>query len=101
MTSGLLTLVVFAAQSSQLLYQAVASFRSSQRTIRELKEELEALDKVLQSLQRTVTDANIDVTSLKLPLLRCGKACVDFEVVIANCTKHSGGPGQVLGIGRS
>jgi len=29
---------------------------------------------------------------LKLPLLRCGKACKDFEVVIARCSAHSNGP---------
>jgi hypothetical protein len=90
--SGILTLVVFAAQSSQLLYQAVSSFRSNQRTIRELKEELEALNEVLQSLHSTATDTDVDVTALELPLLRCGKACRDFEVVIAKCTSHSGGP---------
>src|SRR6266516_1731971 len=49
--SGLLTLVVFAFQSSQLLYQAVASFQSNHRIIRELREELEALDGVLESLR--------------------------------------------------
>jgi hypothetical protein len=90
--SGLLTLVVFAFQSSQLLYQAVASFQSNQRIVRELREELEALNGVLESLRETATNADADFTSLKLPLLRCGKACNDFEAVIVKCTAHSGGP---------
>ena len=90
--SGLLTLVVFAFQSSQMLYQAVASFQSNQRTIRELKEELEALEGVLESLRETVTGTDTNLTTLKLPLLRCGKACKDFEAVIVKCTAHSGGP---------
>jgi len=90
--SGLLTLVVFAFQSSQVLYQAVASFQSNQRIVRELREELEALNGVLESLRETVTNTDADLTTLKLPLLRCGKACNDFEVLIVKCTAHSGGP---------
>jgi hypothetical protein len=89
--SSVLTLVVFAFQSSQALYQVVDSFRNNQRTVRELKEELGALGGVLQSLEQTATSPNINFASLKLPLLRCGKACSDFEAVIVKCTLHSGG----------
>ncbi len=89
--SGVLALAVFAFQSSQVLYQAVASFQSNQRTVRELKEELEALDGVLQALQETATNSDIDFEALKLPLLRCGKACQDFKAVIVRCTAHSDG----------
>ena len=90
--SGLLALVVFAFQSSQVLYEAVASFQSNQRIVRELREELEALDGILGSLRETVNNTDADLTTLKLPLLRCGKACNDFEAVIVKCTAHSGGP---------
>jgi hypothetical protein len=89
--SGILTLVLFAFQSSQALYQAVSSFQSNQRIVRELKEELEALDGVLQALRETATDAEADFAALKFPLLRCGKACQDFEAVIVKCTSHSDG----------
>jgi hypothetical protein len=90
--SGILTLVVFAFKSSKLLYDAVSSFQSNQRTVRELREELEALDGVLESLQDTATKTDADLTTLELPLLRCGKACKDFEAVITKCTARSGGP---------
>lgn len=90
--SGLLALTVFAFQSSKLLYQTVASFQSNQRTVRELREELQAFEGVLQSLLETVTKTDADLTALKLPLLRCGRACKDFEAVIVKCTAHSGGP---------
>jgi hypothetical protein len=90
--SGLLALVVFAFQSSQVLYQVVASFQSNQRVVRELREELEALEGVLVSLRETVASTDADFTTLKLPLLRCGKACKDFEAVIVKCTAHSNGP---------
>jgi len=90
--SGLLALVAFAFQSSKLLYEAVASFQSNQRTVRELKVELEALDGVLQSLHTTITNTDVDLMALELPLHRCGKACEDFEAVIVKCTAHSDRP---------
>ncbi|KAF4620150.1 hypothetical protein G7Y89_g14671 [Cudoniella acicularis] len=89
--SGLLALAVFAFQSSTQLYQLVESFQNNQRVVRELKEELEALNGVLRSLQETAASTDADLTSLKLPLLRCGNACRDFEAVILKCTAHSSG----------
>jgi len=91
--SGILTLAVFAFQSSTVLYQLVESFRSNQRTVRELREELEALNAVLRSLQETAAaETDADLTTLKTPLIRCGNACKDFEAVIIKCTAHSSGP---------
>src|SRR4051812_27023185 len=89
--SGILALTVFAFQASQVLYQTVASFQHNQRTIRQLKEELEALAGALEALQETVTNSSVDLNMLRLPLLRCGKACEDFEALIVKCTTHSGG----------
>jgi len=90
-TSGLVALAVFAFQSSKTLYQVVQSFKSSRKAIRELKEELEALDRVLQSLHQAAGDSDADLTGLELPVFRCGKACTDFEVMIVKCTAYSGG----------
>ena len=90
--SGVLQLTLFAFKSTTVLSQLVESFRSNQRTVRELKEELKALNDVLQSLQATSVSTDADLTALKLPLLRCGKACKDFEAVILGCTTHSSGP---------
>jgi hypothetical protein len=87
--SGILALAIFAFQSSTRLYQLVDSFQSNQRVVRELKEELEGLNGVLRSLQETTTSTNVDLTTLRLPLLRCGKACKDFEAIIAKCAAHS------------
>ncbi|KAE9378847.1 hypothetical protein N431DRAFT_363556 [Stipitochalara longipes BDJ] len=90
--SGVLQVTLFAFKSTTVLYQLVDSFRSNQRTVRELKEELKALSDVLQSLQETCVSTDVDLTALKLPLLRCGKACKDFEAVIIRCAAHSNGP---------
>ncbi|KAI9795427.1 MAG: hypothetical protein M1833_007026 [Piccolia ochrophora] len=90
-SSGLLTLVTFALQSSKILYHVVEGFQSAGRNIRDLKQELEALDGVLQSLQEVVNTTSVDLSALKLPLLRCGKACKEFEAVVVKCTIHSDG----------
>jgi Fungal N-terminal domain of STAND proteins len=90
--SGLLALATFAFTSSVSLYQTVESFRSNQRNIRELREELEALNGVLRSLQEAAANNSADLKELNLPLFRCGRACKDFEGVIIKCTTHSGGP---------
>ncbi|KAJ9155166.1 Fungal N-terminal domain of STAND protein [Pleurostoma richardsiae] len=90
-TSGLVTLVAFTLQSTQSLYQVIESFRSHQRTVRELREELGALTGVLQSLQEMTASQNSNLAALKVPLLRCGQACKDFEVLISKYTTHSDG----------
>jgi alkylation response protein AidB-like acyl-CoA dehydrogenase len=90
--SGLLALTVFAFQASTQLYQLIASFQNNQRVVRELREELEALLVVLKSLQETADSTDTGLSTLKLPLLRCGKACKDFESVISKCMAHSSGP---------
>ncbi|OAF54981.1 hypothetical protein VC83_08537 [Pseudogymnoascus destructans] len=80
-TASLLALVTFAAKSTQSLHQLISSFQSSQRTIRGLKEELEALNAVLQSLHATISN---------------GKACQEFEAIVLKCTNHSNGTRRSL-----
>ena len=93
LSSGLLTLATFAFQSSIVLYKAIESYRSHPKNVRDLKEELETLADVLKSLAETIEKhKDTDLTTLKLPLLRCGKACREFEDVVAKCSSRSGGP---------
>lgn len=89
LASGVLALTTFSIQSTKALYEVVVSFRNNGRSIRELKEELEALEVVLQSLQNIQSDEQIDLSVLKLPLLRCGQACRDFADIIEKCTARS------------
>jgi Fungal N-terminal domain of STAND proteins len=91
LASGLLALAVFALQSSKTLYQTFESFQNSGRNVRGLKQELAALNDVLQTLQETVNQNDTKLSALKLPLLSCGKACAEFTVVVAKCTAHSNG----------
>lgn len=91
LTSGLLTLVAFAIGSTKTLYQAIESFRSNDRVIRELKMELEALDDVLRNLRDSASSGDGSLEALTLPLQRCGTACTDFVAVIEKCSSHSSG----------
>ena len=91
-SSGVLTLLAFAFKSTVTLYTTIRSFRSQDRDIRALRDELSDLGKVLESLQETASSyATVDLDGLKLPLLRCGKACEEYGEIIARCTKHSDG----------
>ena len=90
-SSGIITLVLVTLKSSQLLYRTVTSFQSSPRVVRSLKEQLEALEVVLHSLQKTAAETDAKFESLELPLTRCGNACQDFNEVIEGCVKHSTG----------
>ena len=90
--SGVLTLAVFAFQSSVTLCNTVKSFQFHQQRVRDLTEELDALSQVLHSLSETINGMPaFDFTPLKRPLLQCGNACTEFKKQIAKCSAHSSG----------
>ncbi|RVD82370.1 uncharacterized protein DFL_006796 [Arthrobotrys flagrans] len=91
LASGILSFAVFALHASRRLYETIDSFKSNKRVVRELGEELVALQGVLVSLQDTIKTSNTDLKALELPLHRCGKACEEFEAIIAKCSSNSGG----------
>jgi hypothetical protein len=83
--SGVLTLAMFGLKASTSLYQTIKSYNSHHRSVRELREELEALTAVLGSLNQAVADADADFVALRIPLFRCGNACKDFKAIIVKC----------------
>jgi len=88
--SGLVALTAFAFKSSVALYQTINSFRHHSDTVRDLRDELEALQGALRSLTETVDGgAEADFSALSLPLLRCGNACRDFEDKILSSASRS------------
>ena len=92
LASGLVALATFAFQASVALYETVNSFQSHQQRVRDLAEESSALSGVLGSLTETISDsADLDLSALKIPLRRCGKACEEFEQEIKKCSSRSGG----------
>jgi Fungal N-terminal domain of STAND proteins len=89
---GLLALAAFALQSSGALYQTIKSFQSHQSRVAQLLGELGDLNGVLSALTEVVNGTSeLDFSDLKLPLLRCGNACKEFEAEVLKCAKHSGG----------
>lgn len=92
LASGLITLTGFAFKASITLFKTIQSFQNHPKRVRDLREELEALGQVLESLQVTVEARNgPDLSALDLPLLRCGNACKEFEQEILKCSSRSGG----------
>jgi hypothetical protein len=90
-SSALVAIVTATVQSSRLLYQTVQSFKNHQRVILQLKDELHALGGVLESLQEAVDREDPTLAPLKLPLLRCRQACIDFQELMVRCSARSGG----------
>lgn len=92
LASGILTLATFAFQCSVSLYETVDSFRSHLKRVRNLLDELEALNAVLAPLIDLVkSNPDVDLPSLDLPLLRCGNVCKEFQQEVLKCAARSNG----------
>jgi hypothetical protein len=90
-SSGLLAVIGAAAQATKTLYQTVRSFNNHQRAVKQLSNELEALEIVLESLETlAIQDASI-IVPLKLPLSQCHRACTEFDALLTSCSKRSEG----------
>ncbi|EGR49569.1 uncharacterized protein TRIREDRAFT_106437 [Trichoderma reesei QM6a] len=92
-TSGVFHILTGALESSKSLHETVQSFKNHERTIRELRSELESLIQVLESLRSIVAsdEEGPVVSMLKNPVLRCHQICQEFNAVIIKCTRHSSG----------
>lgn len=86
LASGLLTLAVYALKSSNSLYETVQGYRDLPRRVRDLLEEIKALTDVLMPLvDKLQSTPDVDLITLKHPLLRCGTACKGLEEEIRKC----------------
>lgn len=90
--SGVVALVTFGVQSSSSLLKLINDFKRTPSTVRQLKEELEALVTVLQCLSTTIKDAESDFTALENPLRQCSKACQNFEALLSHFAGPQGHP---------
>ena len=92
LVSGLVALVTAGVQAGNSLYATIQSYKTHPKFVRDLKDELEALNSVLQVLGETVNDSTSgDFASLELPLRRCKNACKEFEETLLKCTERNGG----------
>lgn len=91
-SSGVFHVLTGALESSKSLHETVQSFRNHERTIRELRSELESLIHVLDALRDILVTSDEDgpvVSMLKNPVLRCHQICQEFNAVVIKCTRHS------------
>ena len=65
-------------------------YRNQSRNVCDLKQELEALVGVLQTLHEIANQGDDDLTSLNFLLLQCGEACQEFTTLVEQYTSRSG-----------
>lgn len=87
--SAITTFVTLALESSRALYQTVRSLQSRDKIIRELRSEIQDLLGVLQTLEESIGNLNVDLAALEQPLGRCSNACAEFNTLIKGCTQNS------------
>lgn len=87
--SAITTFVTLALESSITLYQTVRSLQSREKVVRELRNEIQDLLGVLQALQESIGNLDVDLTALERPLGRCSNSCAEFNALIKECTQHS------------
>ncbi|KAL5342678.1 hypothetical protein BJX70DRAFT_269051 [Aspergillus crustosus] len=68
-----------ALQASKSLYQTIKGFQSNKRAARELRDEAQALSQALEFLKHVAEQYEVELSGLKLPLLRCGAACTELS----------------------
>ncbi|KAH6892894.1 hypothetical protein B0T10DRAFT_436508, partial [Thelonectria olida] len=90
-SSGVLA-IASVAESSMSLYDTVQSFQSNPKQLRDLSEELKALNGTLASLHDVLRiTPDINLTVLELPLKLCGDRCKDLQMEILKCSSRSRG----------
>ncbi|KAH8658388.1 hypothetical protein BX600DRAFT_65483 [Xylariales sp. PMI_506] len=91
LASGLVALATFAFQASVNLRNLIVSYQRHPKSVRDLLDELKALEAVLTQLQEAApTIQNVDLSALEFPLKRCGAACGEFQKEIERHTTRSG-----------
>lgn len=89
--SALLGLTVFTLNTSKSLYDAVSSFKSQRKTIKDLQNDISSLVTVLGSVQaQAQMSQEVErLEPLRTPLECCLTTCQDMRDMLDACTKHS------------
>jgi len=89
--SGLLALVIFAYSTSKSLYEAVSSFKSQRKAIKDVLADLEALvtvlDKIREQAQRPRRLERLE--PLRNSVDCCTTTCQEMREMLDACTAHS------------
>lgn len=89
--ASILTLAIFAFDTSKSLYEAVASFRSQRNAVQELQIDLGSLVSVLDLIRHQVQGSDDDrkFQPLRHPIQCCASTCKDMQEMLSACTRHS------------
>lgn len=89
--ASVLALAIFAYDTSKTLYEAVASFKSHRRTVKEVEADLASLtaapDSIRNQLQHSDNTAKFE--PLRQPLSCCFAVCQEMQEMLKVCTAHS------------
>ena len=91
LAAGLLALTTAAYQTSKALHEAVSSFRSQRKTIKDLQADSESLTAVLKQIQEQIQNAQDigQLETLRQPVYHCMQACREMREMIDACTAHT------------
>jgi len=91
LASGLLTLIIFAYDTSKSLYEAISSFKSQRKTIKDVLADLDSLVTVVEKIrEQAQSSEEIEkLESLREPLNCCATTCHEMHEMLDACTKHS------------
>ncbi|KAL9002000.1 MAG: hypothetical protein Q9188_005052 [Gyalolechia gomerana] len=90
LASGLLTLTVAAYKTSKSLYEAVSSFQSQRKTIKDIQAHVQSLVTLLEKIQEQIQSSQeIErLEPLQQPLNCCNTACQEMLEMLDACTTH-------------
>lgn len=91
LTSGLLTLTMAAYQTSKALHEAISSFRSQRKTIKDLQADSESLTTVLEQIRERIQNGQDTkrLEVLRQPVYYCLKVCQELHEMMDACTIHT------------
>ena len=91
LASSLLALTIFAYDTSKSLYEAVSSFKSQRKTIKDVEDDLLSLVTVLGSIREQAQCAQeVEILEpLRQPLNCCATVCGEMREMLDACTTHS------------
>ena len=91
LASGLLTLTVSAYKTSKSLYEAVSSFKSQRKTIKDIQADLNSLVTVLGKINEQIQSSQDveSLESLRQPVSCCDLTCNEMHKMLDACTTHA------------
>lgn len=91
LASALLSLSIFAFETSKSLYEAVSSFKSQRKTINDVQVELKSLVDILGKISEQAGQPQEigRLEPLRQPLECCTITCQDMHKMLEKATKHS------------